>query len=57
MKMQKHVSTEELSKFLTFPYKQDRIIDISNTNGFESVGSMVVFENGKPKKTITGNSE
>ena len=24
--------------------------DISNTNGFESVGSMVVFENGKPKK-------
>ena len=24
--------------------------DISNTNGVESVGSMVVFENGKPKK-------
>ncbi|SFR84096.1 excinuclease ABC subunit UvrC [Anaeromicropila populeti] len=24
--------------------------DISNTNGFESVGSMVVFENGKPKR-------
>ena len=24
--------------------------DISNTNGFESVGSMVVFENGRPKK-------
>ncbi len=24
--------------------------DISNINGFESVGSMVVFENGKPKK-------
>ncbi len=24
--------------------------DISNTNGFESVGSMVVFENGKPRK-------
>lgn len=24
--------------------------DISNTSGFESVGSMVVFENGKPKK-------
>ncbi|MEG1992965.1 MAG: excinuclease ABC subunit UvrC [Acetivibrio sp.] len=24
--------------------------DISNTNGFESVGSMVVFERGKPKK-------
>lgn len=25
--------------------------DISNTNGFQSVGSMVVFENGKPKKS------
>lgn len=25
--------------------------DISNTNGFESVGSMVVFEEGKPKKS------
>lgn len=25
--------------------------DISNTNGFESVGSMVVFENGKPKRS------
>ena len=24
--------------------------DISNINGFESVGSMVVYENGKPKK-------
>ena len=24
--------------------------DISNTNGFESVGSMVVFEKGKPKR-------
>ncbi|BBF44974.1 excinuclease ABC subunit C [Lachnospiraceae bacterium KM106-2] len=24
--------------------------DISNTNGFENVGSMVVFEKGKPKK-------
>lgn len=24
--------------------------DISNTNGFENVGSMVVFEEGKPKK-------
>ena len=24
--------------------------DISNTNGFESVGSMVVFEDGKPKR-------
>lgn len=25
--------------------------DISNTNGFESVGSMVVYEKGKPKKS------
>ncbi len=25
--------------------------DISNTNGFESVGSMVVYENGKPKRS------
>lgn len=24
--------------------------DISNTNGYESVGSMVVYENGKPKR-------
>jgi len=25
--------------------------DISNTNGFENVGSMIVFEDGKPKKS------
>ena len=25
--------------------------DISNINGFQSVGSMIVFENGKPKKS------
>ena len=25
--------------------------DISNTNGFESVGSMVVYERGKPKRS------
>ena len=33
-------------------YNIDRIesYDISNTNGFESVGSMVVYENGKPKR-------
>ena len=24
--------------------------DISNTNGFESVGSMIVYERGKPKR-------
>lgn len=27
--------------------------DISNTNGFESVGSMVVYERGKPNEMIT----
>ena len=27
--------------------------DISNIQGFDSVGSMVVFENGKPKMGIT----
>ena len=33
-------------------YNIDRIesYDISNTNGFESVGSMVVYEKGKPKR-------
>lgn len=25
--------------------------DISNTNGFESVGSMIVYENGRPKRS------
>ena len=24
--------------------------DISNTNGFESVGSMIVYERGRPKR-------
>ncbi len=30
--------------------KRAEAYDISNTNGIESVGSMVVFEDGKPKK-------
>lgn len=30
--------------------------DISNTNGFESVGSMVVYERGKPKRNDYRNS-
>lgn len=30
--------------------KRAEAFDISNTNGIESVGSMVVFEDGKPKK-------
>lgn len=30
--------------------------DISNTSGFQSVGSMVVYERGKPKKVTTASS-
>jgi len=42
---------KELAKYLDLP-KIERIesYDISNTAGFESVGSMVVYEKGKPKK-------
>lgn len=42
---------KELAKYLELPMI-DRIesFDISNTAGFESVGSMVVYEKGKPKK-------
>lgn len=45
-------ATGELQKMLGL----DRLVrieafDISNTNGFENVGSMVVFENGKPTKS------
>lgn len=29
--------------------------DISNTNGYESVASMIVYEDGKPKEIITEN--
>lgn len=41
----------ELAEYLGLPMV-DRIesFDISNTSGFESVGSMVVYEKGKPKK-------
>jgi excinuclease ABC subunit C len=41
----------ELAQLLNLPMV-DRIesYDISNTAGFESVGSMVVYEKGKPKK-------
>lgn len=58
---------KEISKFLG-GVKVDRIeaYDISNTSGFNSVGSMVVFEKGKPKyndyrkfkiKTIEGPND
>ena len=42
---------KELTQYLDIPMV-DRIesFDISNTAGFESVGSMVVYEKGKPKK-------
>lgn len=42
---------KDLAQYLSLPMV-DRIesFDISNTAGFESVGSMVVYEKGKPKK-------
>ncbi|MCR4647870.1 MAG: excinuclease ABC subunit UvrC [Lachnospiraceae bacterium] len=45
-------ATEELASLLDI-VKADRIesYDISNTQGFNSVGSMVVYENGRPKKS------
>lgn len=42
---------EELCSLLGLPgLSRVEAFDISNTNGFENVGSMVVFENGKPIK-------
>lgn len=41
-KLQKLLDIERLERIESF--------DISNINGFQSVGSMVVFEKGKPKK-------
>lgn len=55
-KQQKKAMTEgaviELQKVLALPNLPFRIecFDISNTQGTESVASMVVFEGGKPKK-------
>ena len=45
-------AVEELARLLNIQ-KADRIesYDISNTQGFNSVGSMIVYENGKPKKS------
>ena len=41
----------EISKMLGINYaKRIESFDISNISGYESVGSMVVFEDGKPKK-------
>ncbi|MBR4341396.1 MAG: excinuclease ABC subunit UvrC [Lachnospiraceae bacterium] len=45
-------AAEELGRLLGIdtPVRMESY-DISNTQGFESVGSMVVYENGKPKKS------
>lgn len=42
---------KEIQNALGLQYKLERVeaYDISNTQGFESVGAMVVFENGKAK--------
>ena len=42
----------ELADYLDIPYiNRIESYDISNTSGFQSVGSMVVYEKGKPKRT------
>lgn len=42
---------KEIEKWLSLDsIKRIESFDISNINGFESVGSMVVYENGKPKR-------
>jgi excinuclease ABC subunit C len=42
---------KELAVYLDLPLvERIESFDISNTSGFESVGSMVVYEKGKPKK-------
>ena len=45
-------AVREIAKLLGLE-KVDRMeaFDISNTNGFENVGSMVVYEKGKPKRS------
>ena len=41
----------EIAKLIGLPaIKRAEAYDISNTNGVESVGSMIVFQDGKPKK-------
>ncbi len=42
---------EELLGFTEFPFTRIEAYDISNTFGSLSVGSMVVFEDGKPKSS------
>ena len=44
-------AARELSELLRLPLLQRiEAYDISNTNGFESVGSMVVYQDGRPKR-------
>ncbi len=45
-------AVKEIATLLDLPHI-DRMeaFDISNTNGFENVGSMVVYEKGKPKRS------
>lgn len=43
---------EDISKALNLPYlKRIEAYDISNIQGIDSVGSMIVFEDGKPLRT------
>lgn len=45
-------AVKEIVELLGIDYsKRIESYDISNINGFESVGSMVVYEDGKPKKS------
>ncbi|MBQ8040277.1 MAG: excinuclease ABC subunit UvrC [Lachnospiraceae bacterium] len=45
-------AVKEIGKWLGLPdLVRMEAFDISNTNGFENVGSMVVYEKGKPKRS------
>ncbi len=45
-------AVKEIGKWLNLPdIQRMEAFDISNTNGFENVGSMVVYEKGKPKRS------
>lgn len=45
-------AVKEIARLLGLPgIERMEAFDISNTNGFENVGSMVVYEKGKPKRS------
>ena len=45
-------AVKEIADILNLPdIQRMEAFDISNTNGFENVGSMVVYEKGKPKRS------